>query len=287
VVEEPDYIEPNLLGPGGFLLIGGPPKAQKSWLVAGHARVRRDRTGVPGRHVPGAAPLRVFWLQAEMNEKLLRRRAKAMTGLTPDEINDLAANLIVSDRFRMILDPNGVEVASKLIREQFAGEVPDIIAFDPMANLFDQENENDNAQVMKFLTLRIEAVRQLVNPMAGVILVHHATKKGPDEIRKDPFNCFRGGGALRGHYDSGIIIFRKADDGEEREVHFELRSGDEPEPLTVTLTDGRMVKSASKFFPEDNQKGWPDRETCKLILAAIETAWRNGKPWSTVPQTAP
>jgi hypothetical protein len=119
--------------------------------------------------------------------------------------------------------------------------------------------------------------------MAGIILVHHATKKGPDEIRRDPFNCFRGGGALRGHYDAGIIIFRKTDDGDEREVHFELRGGETPDPFDIRLENGRMIKTLQRNFGE--QKGWPDRDTCRLILAAIEAAWLAGKPWSTVPQT--
>jgi hypothetical protein len=285
VPEEPDLIAPNLLAISGFLLVGGPPKAQKSWFV--QDLLVSAAIGVPflGDTFTIARPLRVFWLQAEMNEKLLRRRAKAATGLTPDMLALLRTNMIVSDRFRMILDPNGVEVAAKLMRESFGGELPDIIAFDPMANIFDQENENDNAQVMKFLTQRIEAVRQLVNPDAGVVLVHHATKKGPDEIRKDPFNCFRGGGALRGHYDSGVIIFRKDDIGDEREVHFEFRGGDTPDPMTVRLEGGAMVKVAPAVHSKDPKKGWPDKPTCRLILQAIQSAWNGGDPWSSMPQT--
>lgn len=33
VEEEPDYIEPDFAGPGNFVLIAGPPKAQKSFLL--------------------------------------------------------------------------------------------------------------------------------------------------------------------------------------------------------------------------------------------------------------
>jgi hypothetical protein len=190
----------------------------------------------------------------------------------------------VSDRFRMVLGEDGVRLAAELIKAAFHDGPPDIIAFDPLANIYDQENENDNAQMMRFLTQRLEAVRQLVNPVAGVILVHHATKKSPQEIAKDPFNCFRGGGALRGHYDSGIIIFKKSEEGDERELHFELRGGEAPEPATVKLEQGRMnvVKNSPFFEP---QKGLPDRDTCNLILAAIETAWLKKEPLSMVPQT--
>lgn len=284
VPETPDYIEKDLLGHGSFLLIGGPPKAQKTWL-------KQDvlvalATGQPilsGMfHVPRA--LRVFDLQAEMNEKLLRRRAKAMIDLTDEQLDQLASNLIVSDRFRMILNEDGVRVASELIKGCFpADQPPDVISFDPMANLFDQDNENDNAQIMRFLTTRIESVRQLVNPVAGIILVHHATKRGPDEIRKDPFNCFRGGGALRGHYDSGIIIFKKNEESDEREVHFELRGGESPEPVTVKLENGRMIKAGGVFFGE--RKGWPDQETQRRILDDIDLAWCRGSPWANTPES--
>jgi hypothetical protein len=287
VTEEPDLIEPHLLGTGGFLLIGGPPKAQKSWfkqdILVSLALGSPFLSGM--FHVP--RPLRVFDLQAEMNEKLLRRRARIYQDLfTDDDLTRLRENLFVSDRFRRILDDDGIKFAVDLIKERFPDpdRPPDALSFDPMANLFDQENENDNAQVMKFLTMRIEAVRQAVNPLAGVILVHHATKKSPDEIRKDPFNCFRGGGALRGHYDSGIIIFKQSDTSEERELHFELRGGESPEPMVVKLEGGRMVKAEGAFF-KGHQNGWPDIETCRLILAEIEAAWQVKKPWSTAPQT--
>jgi hypothetical protein len=282
--EEPDYIEKNLLGPGGFLLIGGPPKAQKSWLV----QEIHLACAIGGSFLAGTftapRPLRVFSLQAEMNEKMLRRRAQIFRGqFSPEELIKLGENLKVSDRFRMILDENGVQQAVALIKSVYPNEPPHVLSFDPMANIYDQENENDNAQVMKFLTLRIEAVRQIINPLAGVVLVHHATKKGPDEIRRDPFNCFRGGGALRGHYDSGIIIFRKSAESEEREVHFELRGGEPPEPLTVKLENGRMVKTASILFGQ-LLKGWPDTQTQNAILANIQAAWNRGEPWSNQPR---
>jgi hypothetical protein len=183
----------------------------------------------------------------------------------------------------MILDEGGVQRAIALIKSVYPDEPPDVLSFDPMANIFDQENENDNAQVMKFLTLRIEAVRQAVNPLAGVILVHHATKKGPDEIRRDPFNCFRGGGALRGHYDSGIIIFRKSAETEEREIHFELRGGESPEPVTVTLENGRMIKALTVFG--EPRPGWPDNETQNNILSRIQGGWNRGEPWSNEPRS--
>jgi hypothetical protein len=242
VVEEPDYVEPDLIGPGGFMLLAGPPKAQKSFLLQDFL-VACATGDTFLDHFRAPRPLRVFYLQAEMNEKLLRRRAKAMKGLTPTQLDLLAGNLIVSNRFRMVLGENGVAATVAAIKSAFMGEAPDIIAMDPLANLFDQENESDNTQIMKFLTQRVEAIRQQVNPLAAIVMAHHVTKKSSEEIARDPFVTIRGGGALRGYYDAGIVLFRKNEIGHEREIHFELRGGEAPEPMTIIMKDGRFVRT--------------------------------------------
>lgn len=278
VEEEPDYVEPDLIGPGGFMLLAGPPKAQKSFLLQDF--LVACATG--GRfldHFHAPRPLRVFYLQAEMNEKLLRRRAKAMVGLTPTQLDLLAGNLIVSNRFRMVLGENGVAATVEAINGAFMGEVPDIIAMDPLANLFDQENESDNTQVMKFLTQRVEAVRQRVNPMAAIVMAHHVTKKSSEEIAKDPFVTIRGGGALRGYYDAGLVLFRKNEIGHERELHFELRGGEAPEPMTVVMKDGRFVKAEAT--PVAGPLTAFDMD---FVVREVERRWRAREPFAASAQ---
>lgn len=278
VVEEPDYIEPGFAGPGNFVLIAGPPKAQKSFLLqemlvscAIGATFLADTFTV-------ARPLKVFYLQAEMNRKLLRKRAREFKLLTPDERRMLSSNLIVSERFHMILDEDGVKTAIATIKDAFPDTPPDIIAVDPLANVFDQENENDNAQLMRFLTGRIEAIRQAINPMACVILVHHATKKSADDMARDPFVAIRGASALRGYYDSAIVIYRPSEDTKARRVHFELRSGESPDPMTVQLVDGR-------FIPSERVASQIDIAMAHKLLGAIRAAWKKNEPLSSHPQS--
>lgn len=272
VVEEPDYIEPNFAGPGGFVLIAGPPKAQKSFLLQEMlvAAATGDRFLCGTFSTP--RPLRVFYLQAEMNRKLLRKRAREMAFLTPAQRDLLQKNLIVSERFHMILDENGVDVAVATIAAAFPDAPPDIIAIDPMANVFDQENENDNAQVMRFLNGRLQAVRQRINPLACVVLVHHATKKSTDDMARDPFVAVRGAGALRGYYDSAIVIYREGEESRSRKVHFELRGGESPEPMSVELAGGRFQKA--------DEGSSIDKATARKILDAMRTAWTRKAPWS-------
>ena len=277
VVEEPDYIEPGFAGPGTFVLIAGPPKAQKSFLLQEMLVAAATGSGFLMDKFNCPRPLRVFYLQAEMNRKLLRKRAREFKFLTADEKRLLKSNLIISERFHMILNENGVKTAVETIKAAFPNDPPDIIAVDPLANVFDQENENDNAQLMRFLTSRIEAVRQQVNPSACVVMVHHATKKSADDMAKDPFVAIRGAGALRGYYDSAIVIFRAGEESKVRKLHFELRSGESPEPMSVELIDGR--------FKTSNPTSSITKEVARMILKEMDAAWLRNEPWSSHPRS--
>jgi hypothetical protein len=274
--EEPDYIEPGFAGPGTFGLIAGPPKAQKSWLMQESlVACATGKSFLCGTFtVP--KPLRVFYLQAEMNRKLLRKRARVLRNLTNEDKELLKKNLIVSERFHMLLNDDGVQTAVAIIKEHFPNDPPDIIGMDPLANLFDGENENDNTQIMRFLAARIEAVRQQVNPSAAILMVHHATKKGVDELARDPFVAIRGGGALRGYYDSAIVIYRKSEESGHRKVHFELRSGESPEPMEVELVDGRFQRAG--VMTEIN------KPTARRMLEDTKAAWIACRPLSPHPR---
>jgi AAA domain-containing protein len=119
VVEEPDYIEPDFAGPGQFVLIAGPPKAQKSLLL--QEMLVSCALGAPFllNTFTVARPLRVFWLQAEMNRKLLRKRAREFDDLTTGERELLGRNLVISERFRMLLNDDGVKKTVDTIRASF------------------------------------------------------------------------------------------------------------------------------------------------------------------------
>lgn len=272
VVEEPDYIEPGFAGPGNFVLIAGPPKAQKSFLLQEMLVAAATGGSFLINTFQCPKPLRIFYLQAEMNRKLLRKRARELQLLSLEEKRLLAENLIISERFHMILNEDGVKTAVATIKDRFPDEPPDIIAVDPLANVFDQENENDNAQLMRFLTGRIESVRQQINPSACVVMVHHATKKSSEEMAKDPFVAIRGAGALRGYYDSAIVIFRASEESKTRKIHFELRSGESPEPLSLELVGGR--------FKSVSETSSITKDTARLILREMNAAWLRNAPWS-------
>lgn len=282
--DEPDLIGPGLLGPGEFLLIAGPPKSMKSMLLQDllvSAALSREVIGFSAER-----PLRCFWLQAEMTYKILKQRAKAET-FWPNEVEQLNTNLKVSDRFHMILDADGVNYVADLILDAFGGDPPDILAFDPLANLFDGDSENDNAQMMRFLQGRMEQIRQKVNPKAGLILVHHTNKAGKDEaFEKDPFNGIRGAGALRGYYTSAVMIYRPDMAFKERKVFFDFRSGEPPEPMVVSYEDGRMVVAADPIgdfgdaadkLPPKSDRVARAEAVDKVVLWALADLFKRGR----------
>ena len=111
----------------------------------------------------------------------------------------------------------------------FNGSPPDVIAIDPIRNVFDggegQASENDNAAMLYFLSQRVERLRDAVNPSAGIILVHHTRKLGKKQFEEDPFQALAGAGSLRGYYSTGMLLFRPDETRTPRELIFELRNG--------------------------------------------------------------
>ena len=197
--EEPCLIEPDFLGPGEFLLVAGPPKSQKYLLLS--SLFESAVLGRPSFDFTVPRPLKVFYINAEMNRRILRKRFKvAGHKYTPEEIQLLASNFKITDRFRDIRNDDGVNTMAGLCQKEFPDKPPDIIALDPLANLFDGDSENDTVAMTAFLRDRIEQLRQKINPKAAIVLAHHAKKVGPNAIRDDPFDCIRGSTALRGYY---------------------------------------------------------------------------------------
>lgn len=270
--DEPNYVEPDFLGPGNFCLVAGPPKAQKSFFVM--ELLLACATG--GKFLDGLfsvpRPLKVFYLQAEMGRRLLKKRAKMSAMISSEERRLIDDNFAVTSRISMRLDDKGVKEVVAAIKERFPDGGPDVIAIDPLANVFDGESEDKAPEVMKFLTQRVEAIRHRVNPAAAVVLVHHSGKRAADVMAADPFSSIRGSGALRGYYDTGVVIYRRSEESPDRRIHFELREGESPEPVTARLS------RYGTFEVIDTSLGAISRSMAKEMLEEIDRRWQTGKP---------
>jgi hypothetical protein len=238
-----DLIGPRLLTPGGMLVLGGAPKVGKSDFLINllvHAAA-----GAPFLRFKAPRPLRVFYLQAEIQYHYLRERLQQLS-LDPGVVARARDTLVVTPKLRMLLDDQGVSLVAAAIRAAFPDALPDIICIDPIRNLFDGgpagEGENDNGAMMFFLQSRVEALRDLVAPEAGIILAHHTKKLSKLQVKDDPFLSLSGASALRGYYTSGAILFRPDEEQTERELHVELRNGPCLEPMLVDKRGGAWVE---------------------------------------------
>ena len=220
-----DLISPRVLTPAGLLVFGGAPKVGKSdFLLSWLAHMAAGATFL-GMSPP--RPLRVFYLQAEVQYHYLRERVKDIR-LPSHRIPDARANFVATPQLRLVLDDAGLAQVIPAIAHAFGGDYPDIIAIDPIRNVFDGGDaggENDNGAMLFFLSQRVERIRQAVNPDAGVILAHHTKKLGKKQFEEDPFQALAGASSLRGYYSTGMLLFRPDEMRTTRQLIYELRNG--------------------------------------------------------------
>ncbi|WP_018000083.1 AAA family ATPase [Paracoccus sp. N5] len=243
-----DIIAPRVLTPGGLLVLGGAPKVGKSdflisWLV-------HMAAGVPFLGFTPPRPLRVFYLQAELQYHYLRERLHQI-GLPSEVLVAARDGFVATPRLKLLLDHGGVTRVLEAIRSAFRDSPPDILCVDPIRNVFDggsagpnggSGGENDNSAMMFFLKERVEALQAAVNRDAGVILVHHTKKLSKQQVKDDPFLALSGASALRGYYTSGLILHRPDDDSTARRLEIELRNGPALEAKLVDKIGGAWVE---------------------------------------------
>ncbi|MDT8853832.1 AAA family ATPase [Paracoccaceae bacterium Fryx2] len=238
-----DIIAPRVLTPGGLLVLGGAPKVGKSdllvsWLV-------HMAAGVPFLDFTPPRPLRVFYLQAEIQYHYLRERMKQIS-LPQRVLAGARDNLVATPKLKMLLDTEGSMRVAEAIRRAFPTDPVDIICIDPIRNIFDGGpdggGENDNGAMMFFLKDRVEVLRDHINPECGVILAHHTKKLSKQQVKDDPFLALSGASALRGFYTSGLILHRPDEESPQRKLEIELRNGPALAPKLIDKVNGEWVE---------------------------------------------
>lgn len=152
-------------------------------------------------------------------------------GLSEEAITKAGQNIHITPQLKLLLNDDGLEIIKDLIHEKFPDAPPDIIVIDPIRNVFDggpdfgNLGENDNNAMLFFLQQRVEMLRDMINPRAGIILVHHTKKISKAMFKDDPFQALSGASSLRSYYTSGMLIFRPDEAEDVRSLHFELRNG--------------------------------------------------------------
>lgn len=238
-----DLIAPRLLTPGGMIVFGGAPKVGKSDFLL--TMLTHMAAGEPFLELKPPRPLRVFYLQAEVQYHYLRERFKLMN-LPEDIIEKAANNLKITPQLKLVLNDEGMPCVLNAIREAFTDPPLDVLVIDPIRNVFDGgpdgASENDNNAMLFFLRDRVEKLRDAVNPDAGVILAHHTKKISKKQVEEDPFMALSGAGSLRGYYTAGMLLYRPDESRTDRMLVFELRNGPSIPTKRVDKSAGRWVE---------------------------------------------
>jgi len=238
-----DIIAPRVLTPGGLLVLGGAPKVGKSdllisWLV-------HMAAGVPFLGFTPPQPLRIFYLQAEIQYHYLRERLKQIA-LPPEVLAAARDTFVATPKLKMLLDNEGSVRVARAVQSAFPEAAPDILCVDPIRNLFDGGpdggGENDNTAMMFFLKERVEVLRDHIDPDCGVILIHHTKKLSKQQVKDDPFLALSGASALRGFYTSGLILHRPDEECSQRKLEIELRNGPALPPKVIDKVGGQWVE---------------------------------------------
>jgi hypothetical protein len=201
--------------------------------------------GLPFLRFTPMRPLRVFYLQAEIQYHYLRERLRNLR-IEPEVLALARDTLVATPKLKILLDEQGVSLVAAAISNAFPDAPPDIICVDPLRNLFDGgpggDGENDNTAMLFFLQSRVEALRDLVAPDAGLILCHHTKKLSKRQLVEDPFMALSGASALRSFYTSGMIMFRPDEDQPQRRLEIELRNGPALDGIVIDKVGGRWVE---------------------------------------------
>lgn len=219
-----DLIAPRILTPGGMLVIAGAPKAGKSDFFINffvHLAAGKSFLGFwPAR------PLRIYYLQAEMPHIYMNERIRRIS-LDPAILAIAENNIYFSNRFVRRLDNDACEDIVAEIKKKFGDIPPNIIAVDPLANVFYSDNpnadENNNAAMLAMMQRLQHQVLDRINPDGGLAVCHHTAKLSKEQIKKDPFNALRGASSLRGFYSTGMLLFRENEQQPERTLYVERR----------------------------------------------------------------
>lgn len=238
-----DIIAPRILTPGGLLVFAGAPKVGKSDFILSwfsHLACGESFLGMTSHK-----PLKIYYCQAEIQYDYLRERVQKLP-LNSKQVETIGNNLFITSQLHITLDENGIQRLAESINESFKDKSPDIIAIDPIRNLFDGgedgSSENDNNAMMFFLKERIGKLTKMINPNCGIILVHHTRKMSKKQLEEDPFQALSGASSIRSFYTSGMLLFKPDEEHTERHLLFELRNGISPAKKTVDKINGRWIE---------------------------------------------
>lgn len=223
----PFVIGDGLLGEQAILIIGGPPKSYKSFLV--NTLIQHLTSATPlfsasrSTHIYFNIPKanRVLLLEQEIGGYDLRERLLGLAQqLPPVHQEQLMDNLFVqSCDHNMRLD----SIAGRTYLAEMIHEVkPQVVIMDPFIEFHDAD-ENSTRE-MSHMLHNLDWLRERLH--FATIIVHHTAKLNDfNSLRSGP-DLLRGSSVLQGKADSFLMVqLLKTDPTPELRLQFTLRRG--------------------------------------------------------------
>ncbi|WP_264337587.1 helicase RepA family protein [Wolbachia endosymbiont (group B) of Dolichovespula media] len=159
-----------------------------------------------------AKPLKIFYLQNEMEYDYIRERLQKLR-ISKKTLDAGTENLVITKKVQLTLN---VEKIKEIMSENLDVKTVDLIVID---SLFDYRS------MISFLQNGIDELRSITNPTAGVIVTHYTKKVSTTTLKKNPFQALSGANVLRSLYTSGVVIFKPSQHRNVLQVMYELKNG--------------------------------------------------------------
>ena len=257
---EVTWVVNELISPGDKVLLSGPQKAFKTWIMLDLVRAIADGSAFLCEALyAGTGKRNVLIIEEEGSQQQFARRVRRM-GLGDDR-----GKVLVQHRkaFRFT-DPDSMSRVIALCRE----EKIDCVFFDPLQRMIPGVNENDSNET-GVVWDEIARLQQAL-PHIVCVVVHHANK-----TERLTWESTRGSSRHGGEVDLGIFCEKSLLDSSKvrmridgRDVHLEMEEGWGFEG-TVTITDDDFEIRVSQMQIEDVLPAVRGKKNTEEIVKAI------------------
>lgn len=167
-----DIIGPRILTPGDLLVISGIPKVGKSNFLL--SLLAHLAAGVPFLKMTPTRPLRILYLQDEMEYDGIRRRVQELK-INQELMSLVKENLVITSEIKITLNDEGIEWIKDTIMKEFGKKTVDLIAIDSLTT---------HLMPLSLLQNGIKKLRSATNPAVGIIMTHHTKKVSTATLEK-------------------------------------------------------------------------------------------------------
>lgn len=216
--DEPAWLIESLWGAEACGVLGGVPKACKSWLSLEMAVAVASGRPCLGRFpAPGPGPVLVY--AAEDAPVQVRERLEGLSSVRGVDFAQLDVHLILEPALRIDRPEDLGRLRSSLERLR-----PKLLVLDPYVRL-QSVDENNSTAVSQVLG----SLRSLSRSLSvAIVLVHHARKSGAEQAGQ----ALRGSSDFHAWGDSNLYLSRR---GEDLTLSIEHRAAPSPPAIGLRL----------------------------------------------------